>query len=71
MEVTGKAVGASIDFDSGHLMVTFDINESEKAKAEYEKIKGYDKLKIKAVRYTRRRSLDANAYFHVLVGKIA
>ena len=61
MEVTGKAVGASIDFDSGHLRVTFDINESEKAKAEYEKIKGYDKLKIKAVRYTRRRSLDANA----------
>ena len=70
MEVTGRAVGASIDFDSGHLRVTFDINESEKGKAEYEKIKDCDKLKIKAVRYTRR-SLDANAYFHVLVGKIA
>lgn len=71
MEVTGRAVGASIDFDSGHLRVTFDINETEKAKTEYEKIKSFDKLKIKAVRYTRHRSLDANAYFHVLVGKIA
>ena len=35
MEVTGKAVGASIDFDSGHLRVTFDINESEKGSQIY------------------------------------
>ena len=71
MEVTGKAVGAAVDFDTGHIRITFDINETEKAKTEYEKIKDCEKLKIKAVRYTRRRSLDANAYFHVLVGKIA
>ena len=71
MEVTGKAVGASIDFDSGHLRVTFDINESEKAKAEYEKIKGYDKLKIRAGGYTRRRSRGAKACCQVLGGKRA
>lgn len=71
MEVTGKAVGASLDFDTGHMLVTFDINEPDKVKSEYDKLKSYDKLKIKAVRYTQRRSLDANSYFHVLVGKIA
>ena len=71
MEVTGKVVGAAVDFDTGHIRVTFDINETDKVKTEYDKIKQYDKLKIKAVRYTRKRSLDANAYFHVLVGKIA
>ena len=71
MEVTGKVVGAAVDFDTGHIRVTFDINETDKVKTEYDKIKQYDRLRIKAVRYTRKRSLDANAYFHVLVGKIA
>lgn len=71
MELTGKAVGASLDFDTNHFRITFEVNESETVKNEYDKLKNYDKLKIKAVRYTQRRSLDANAYFHVLVGKIA
>ena len=71
MELTGKAVGASLDFDTNRFRITFEVNESDVVKNEYDKLKQYDKLKIKAVRYTQRRSLDANAYFHVLVGKIA
>ena len=71
MELTGKAVGASLDFDTNRLRITFEVNENDIVKAEYDKLKSYDKLKIKAVKYTQRRSLDANAYFHVLVGKIA
>ena len=71
MELTGKAVGASLDFDTNLFRITFEVNESDVVKNEYDKLKQYDKLKIKAVRYTQRRSLDANAYFHVLVGKIA
>lgn len=71
MEITGKAVGASLDFDTNRFRITFEVNENDIVKAEYDKLKSYDKLKIKAVKYTQRRSLDANAYFHVLVGKIA
>ena len=71
MELTGKAIGASLDFDTNRFRITFEVNESDIVKNEYDKLKQYDKLKIKAVRYTQRRSLDANAYFHVLVGKIA
>lgn len=71
MELTGKAVGASLDFDTNRFRITFEVNENDVVKSEYDKLRGYDKLKIKAVRYTQRRSLDANAYFHVLVGKIA
>ena len=71
MELTGKAVGVSLDFGTNHFCITFEVNESDVVKREYDKLKQYDKLKIKAVRYTQRRSLDANAYFHVLVGKIA
>ena len=71
MELTGKAVGASLDFDTNRFRITFEVNENDIVKAEYDKLKSYDKLKIKAVKYTQRRSPDANAYFHVLVGKIA
>ena len=71
MELTGKAVGASLDFDTNRFRITFEVNENEIVKEGYDKLKSYDKLKIKAVRYTQRRSIDANAYFHVLVGKIA
>lgn len=71
MELTGKAVGASLDFDTNRFRITFEVNENDVVKSEYDKLRSYDKLKIKAVRYTQRRSLDANAYFHVLVGKIA
>ena len=71
MELTGKAVGASLDFDTNRFRITFEVNENDIVKAEYDKLNSYDKLKIKAVKYTQRRSLDANAYFHALVGKIA
>lgn len=71
MELTGKAVGASLDFDTNRFRITFEVNENDVVKSEYDRLRGYDKLKIKAVKYTQRRSLDANAYFHVLVGKIA
>ena len=71
MELTGKAVGASLDFDTNRFRITFEVNENDIVKAEYDRLKSYDKLKIKAVKYTQRRSLDANAYFHALVGKIA
>lgn len=66
MEVTGRAVGASLDFKTNHFLLTFEINENELVKSEYDRLKNYEKLKIKATRYTRKRSLDANAYFHVL-----
>ena len=71
MEVTGKVVGASLDFGTNHFLLTFEVNESDVVKSEYDKLKSCEKLKIKAVKYTQKRSLDANAYFHVLVGKIA
>lgn len=38
---------------------------------EYEKLKGCQKLRIKAVQYREKRSLDANAYLWVLLQKLA
>ena len=69
METTGKLTGASRTFDGNGIILTFEVDAS--AAGQIENLQNQDKLKIKAVRYTQKRSLDANAYFHVLVGKIA
>lgn len=72
MNIRGKARSISMDFETGDLLVTFSTRMCrEELQAQYDRIKSADNLEIKAVRYRERRSLDANAYFHVLVGKIA
>ena len=37
----------------------------------YEELKGCEKLSLEIKRYRRKRSLDANAYYWVLIGKLA
>lgn len=71
MEFTGKIDSITQDYGSGKVKVTFAVNESRKVLTEYEKIKDADKLKITAVKYRNRRSLDANAYMWVLLEKMA
>lgn len=69
METTGKLTGASRTFNGQGIILTFEVDAS--AAPQIENLQKQDKLKIKAVRYTQKRSLDANSYFHALVGKIA
>jgi len=71
MEFTGQIKGISNDFASGEILITFSVNEKETVMHGYDKLKDCQKLSIKATKYREKRSLNANAYFHVLVGKIA
>ena len=72
MEFTGRAVGVVKDYgDSGKFKITFEVNEDAAIKEHYDSIKDLDKLSIKAVKYRKKRSLDANAYAWVLMSKIA
>ena len=59
METTGKLTGASRTFDGRGIILTFEVDAS--AAGQIENLQNQDKLKIKAVRYTQKRSLDANA----------
>ena len=59
METTGKLTGASRTFDGRGIILTFEVDAS--AVGQIENLQNQDKLKIKAVRYTQKRSLDANA----------
>ena len=71
MEFTGKIAGINVDWQTGRYAVTFTCNEPAAVKQNYDKLKDIEILDIKAVKHRKKRSLDANAYFHVLVGKIA
>jgi hypothetical protein len=69
METTGKMVGMTMDILSGKLNVTFQIDT--KPLDDLDSLSKMEALDITAKKRRKKRSLDANAYFHVLVGKIA
>ena len=70
-ELTGKISGVSFDYVSGKPMVTFEMNERQSALDMVDALKGLDKLTLRIGKFKNKRSLDANAYFHLLVNKIA
>lgn len=70
MEFTGKLQNVSKDWQSGQFQITFTVNEPSVIKM-VDSIKDLDKLSIKAVKYKKKRSLDANKYAWVLFTKIA
>jgi len=70
MECTGKLINASNDWMTGQLHLTFSINELS-AMHEIDRIKGCEKLSIKAVEYKKKRSLDANALLWHCLGEIS
>lgn len=71
MEFTGKAINLSRDWNSGKFHLTLEVNEDSVITEQYDSIKDLEKLSVKVTKYRQKRSLDANAYFHLLVGKIA
>ena len=71
MRVTGKLVGANIDFATGKPTVCFEVNERNDFKQMVDDLKDKEKLTIEVKPYREKRSLDANAYFFVLADKLA
>lgn len=69
MKFTGKLKQPIIDFMSHRLTLLFEPNED--FGQAYEELKGYDKLSLEIKPYKRKRSLDANAYYWVLLTKLA
>ena len=71
MELTGKITNISMNYLSRKYEVTLVVNEAEKLTTGYENLRDVELLDIKIDRHKKRRSLDANAYFHMLIGKLA
>jgi len=69
VEFTGRLKEPIIDFKTRRLSIIFEPNED--FRETYDELKDCEKLKLEIKPYRAKRSLNANAYFHVLVGKIA
>ena len=68
MEFKGEIVSMYPDYATGKSMIIFSSNNNIFEAAEPLLKKG---LRVTVKQWREKRSLDANAYFHVLVGKIA
>lgn len=71
MKVSGKIVGASIDFKTGKPTLTLEVNERNDFEQIVDDLKDKDKLSIEIKQYRQHRSLNANAYAWLLIGQIA
>ena len=71
MKVTGKIVGANIDFRTNKPQLLLEINEVNDFKSLVDDLNGCEKLSIEVKPYRQRRSLDANAYAWVLMDRLS
>lgn len=69
MDTIGKLTGASRTLNGQGIILTFEVDAS--AAGQVENMRSDDLLRIRAVKYKQKRSLDANAYAWVLMTKIA
>lgn len=71
MQLSGKIVGANIDFKSGKPTLSFEINESNNFKTLVNELGQAEKLSITVDRYREKRSLNANNYAWAIMTEIA
>lgn len=71
MKVSGRIVGANIDFRTNKPQLCLEVNEVNDFKQLVDDMNGLEKLSIEIKPFRQRRSLDANAYFFVLADKVA
>lgn len=69
MKFTGRLKEPVVDYVTGKLTLLFE--PCEDFRQAYEELKDCDKLSLEIKKYRRKRSLDANAYYWVLVTKLA
>lgn len=69
MECSGEIIGFALDYDTGKPIVQIRLTDRSKL-PELENLRG-DLLRVTAQKYRKKRSLDANALFHVLLGRLA
>jgi hypothetical protein len=71
MRVSGKIVGANIDYATNKPTLMLQINEVNDFKQLVDDMNTLDKLSIEIKPYREKRSLNSNSYSWLLIGKIA
>lgn len=68
--LTGKIHSVAFSVD-GKPLISFEVNEGQPALKMAQKFKDSPKIKLKVTEYKAKRSLDANAYYWLLIGKLS
>lgn len=71
MKLTGRIVGSHIDFRTNKPCLTLEVNERNDFELLVDEMRDKDKLSIEVKPYRQHRSLNANAYAWLIIGKIA
>ena len=71
MQLIGSVKDLSLDFQTNTANLTLSITNKAAAMQAYDDLKDVEKLDIEIKKYREQRSLNANSYFWVLVGKLA
>ena len=71
MKVTGRIVGANIDFKTGKPQITFEVNERNDFELLVDELKDKEKLAIEVKPFRAKRSLNANNYAWAIITQIA
>ena len=70
MKVNGKIVGLHLDYFNHKPKLELELTRQDNLD-DYYLLKDEDLLDIEIKKHTEKRSLNANAYFHLLINKLA
>lgn len=70
-ELTGQVKNLAIDFKTQKAVLTLTIDQKNDAGQMFDELSGVEKIAVKIDKYRKKRSLNANAYAWLLIGKIA
>ena len=71
-EFTGRISNISISYGTGKPVVSFEADGDKQSLFQmFEALKGVESLKIKMGKHNKKRSLDANSYYWLLLGKLS
>ena len=71
-ELSGVISNIAISYATGKPLLTLEVNEDKcTLQNMYEELKTAEKLTIKIGKFKKKRSLDSNAYFWILVDKLS
>lgn len=70
-ELSGKITNFSLDYKTKKAVLTLELNERNLATKMYDDLNLIEKLAITVDKYREKRSLEANSYAWLLIGKIS
>ena len=72
VDFTGRISNIYLSYSSGNLVVSFELEgDNQSLFQTFAELKTAEKLTVKVGKFTKKRSLDANAYLWTLISKLS